>query len=82
MNDEIEKMRNMLAIMLHISDAMLAVCEHEGLEVDGMTMVMKHNETGETKEVETSPRKVVDWIKAEMGMAINKIEITSSEAEK
>ena len=81
MNDEIEKLRNMLAILLHISDAMLAVCKHEGLEVDGMTMVMKHNETGETKEVETSPRKVVDWIKAELGMSATKIEITSSEAE-
>ena len=81
MNDEIEKLRNMLAILLHISDAMVAVCEHEGMEVDEMTVVMEHQETGEQKEVVTSPRKVIAWVKAELGISASKIEITSSEAE-
>lgn len=79
MNDEIEKLRNMLAILLHIADAMVAVCEHEGMEVDGMTLVMQHNDTGERKEVETSPRKVIDWVKAELGMVPTRIEITTDE---
>ena len=81
MNDENEKLRNMLALVLHIADAIVAVCEHEGMEVDGMTFVMQHNDTGERKEVETSPRKVIDWVKAELGMVPTRIEITTDEVD-
>lgn len=81
MSNEIEKLQNMLAIMLHIADAMVAVCEHEGMEIDEMSLVLAHQETGEQKEVVTSPRKVIAWVKAELGMGASKIEITSSEVE-
>lgn len=80
-DNETTKLRDMLGLVLHIADAMVAVCEHEGMEVDGMTFVMQHNDTGERKEVETSPRKVIAWVKAELGISASNIEITSSEAE-
>lgn len=78
-DSETTKLRDMLGLVLHIADAMVAVCEHEGMEVDGMTLVMQHNDTGERKEVETSPRKVIDWVKAELGMVPTRIEITTDE---
>lgn len=75
--DENTKLRDMLAVMVHIADAMVAVCEHEGLEVDAMSMVMQHKETGKRVEVETSPRKVIDMVRAELGMESGRVEVST-----
>lgn len=75
--DENEKLRDLLTIMVHIADAMVAVCEHEGLEVDGMSMVMQHKGTGKQVEVETSPRKVIDMVRAHLGMESGRIEVST-----
>ena len=75
--DENTKLRDLLAIMVHIADAMVAVCEHEGLEVDGMTLTMQNKNSGEQVELETSPRKVIEMVRNQLGMESGRIEVST-----
>lgn len=63
-----EAMLNLTLIVMNVAEALIAVIEHEGLTVEDMTLNLQDKDTGEIRELTTTPQQVIAWAKKELGI--------------
>ena len=68
LQQKLEGLVNLTLIVMSVAEALLAVTKHAEIDVEDMTMNLKDKETGEIKELTTTPEQVLSWAKKELGV--------------
>lgn len=69
LQQKLETLVNLTLIVLSVAEALEAVVRSEEIDVQDMTISLKDKDTGEIKELVTTPVKVIEWAKKELGLA-------------
>lgn len=68
LEQKLESLFNLSLIVVNVAEALLAVTQHEKIDVQDMTIAMKNKDTGEVSELVTTPAQVIAWAKNELGI--------------
>lgn len=69
LQQKLETLVNLTLIVLSVAEALDAVVRSEEIDVQDMTISLKDKDTGEIRELVTTPVKVIEWAKKELGLA-------------
>lgn len=68
LQQKLEGLVNLTLIVMSVAEALLAVTKHAEIEVEDMTLNLKDKDSGEIKELTTTPEQVISWAKKELGI--------------
>lgn len=66
--EKLEATINLTLIVLSVAEALLAVTKHAEIDVEDMTLNLKDKDSGEIRELTTTPEQVIAWAKKELGI--------------
>ena len=70
LQQKLEGLVNLTLIVMSVAEALLAVTKHSEIEVEDMTLNLKDKDTGEIRELTTTPEQVIAWAKKELGIDV------------
>lgn len=68
LQQKLEGLVNLTLIVMSVAEALLAVTKHAEIDVEDMTLNLKDKDSGEIRELTTTPEQVIAWAKKELGI--------------